>query len=223
MLPPATAAVAPATPKVPPATPACEHNPIVASAEKASAAPEEPQLGLQQQQRERLPLVPRNQPQATEDEELRRQPKQQDAGGRGPQQQARRQRDIIEELASVKHKKHARHHHRKSSSRQQQARDISHLLDFKWTDKVTRRPRNDSDGGADGSPHHRATWCVPADSPSDSPADSPAHQRREYASAASQEVAKLKMLEKSYAEVLRLRKPAPPSNCKSQSQYFGRK
>lgn len=222
----AAAAVSGAPPRVPPATPACEHNPFVSSAEAAAAAANaasDVAADAEQRSRrpERLPVaVPAKQP---PQEQARREAQE------VPKQQTRRQRDIIEELASVKHKKHARHHHRKSaaSSRQQSSRDISHLMEFKWTDKVTRRHRTAADDGS-RSPH-RATWCVPSDcSPADSPADpsSPAHQQRhrcEYASVASQ-VAQLKLLDKSYAEVLRLRKPPPPSsNCRPQSQYFSRK
>lgn len=214
------AALAVETPRVPPATPACEHNPFVSSAESATLAEEQapqPQLPQQKQppQQQKQPSL-QKQPSSRADEP----PKQQ-------QQPTRRHRDIIEELASVKHKKHPRNHNRKSSaSRQQTSRDISHLLDFKWTDQVTVRRHPRASGGAD-----RSTWCVPSDAPSPadcrSPADpsSPAHQRREYASAASQEVAKLKLLDKSYAEVLRLRKPQPSAaaNCRPQSQHFGRK
>lgn len=202
----------PAPPKVPPVTPACEHNPLVAQTEDAAAAADE-----------RCPTT------ASEHEDEQRQrpePPPHDAAGRGrPEpEHTRCRRDIIEELASaVKHKKHARH--RKSTSKQQ-SRDISHLMDFKWSDQKTCRPRGDraADGGGDRTSSHRAAaaWCAPKDgggedaATSDSPGREPAPS---YASSASQEVAKLKLLEKSYAEVLRLTKP--PSN-RPQSQYFNR-
>lgn len=215
------AAAVPGTPpRVPPATPACEHNPFVSSVESAVSAAAADVASDAEQPSRPVPVPAKQPPQEPSRREAQEVPKQ----------QTRRQRDIIEELASVKHKKHARHHHRKSaaSSRQQSSRDISHLMEFKWTDKVTRRHRTAAGDGS-RSPH-RATWCVPSDcSPADSPADpsSPAHQQRhrcEYASVASQ-VAQLKLLDKSYAEVLRLRKPPPPSssNCRPQSQYFSRK
>jgi len=134
-----------------------------------------------------------------------------------PRPDARRhRRDIIEELAStVKHKKHVRH--RKSAAASQQSRDISHLLDFKWTDQVTRRqPRS---GSGDRPPaSHRSTWCA---APKDCAEASPAGAQQ-YASTASQEVAKLKLLEKSYAEVLRLRKAPPTSSNRPQSQHISR-
>lgn len=197
-------------PKVPPATPACEHNPLIAQTEDAAALADQ-----------RCPAT------ASEHEDEQRQhehepPRDADGRGRPEPEQTRRRRDIIEELASaVKHKKHARH--RKPASRQQ-SRDISHLMDFKWSDQVTRRPR---DRAGDRTSSHlaaasvAAAWCAPEDggedaATSDSPGREPAPS---YASSASQEVAKLKLLEKSYAEVLRLTKP---SSNRPKSQYLNR-
>lgn len=212
------------TPRVPPATPACENNPLVSVIEQAAAAaasavaPEqqqqEPQhLEQEQQQKQQQQDAPRAGETAPSERHKDQQPivvKQQ------PPKQVRRQRDIIEELAStVKHKKHTRHHRKSAaSSSRQQSQDISHLMEFKWADQVTRRPRT----AGSGDRSHRATWCVPADADvagavAAATAEPPPGQ---YASTASQEVAKLKLLEKSYAEVLRLRKP--PN--RPQSQYF---
>lgn len=225
-----------AGPKVPPATPACENNPLVASIlQQQSEAGDDSSLIQQQQQAEpsanatkhdgsnaqkrrrsasrqvRSCKLEADEPAVVADDEqqskLQQQPKQQQPIAN---KQTRQQRDIIEELAStVKHKKHVRHHRKSASSK---SRDISHLMEFKWTDQVTRRQRSSADSGSvdDRSPSHRATWCVPNDAESSATS---------YASTASQEVAKLKLLEKSYAEVLRLRKP--PSS-RPQSQYFNR-
>lgn len=239
--PEAVSSCSSAGPKVPPATPACENNPLMASILQQSEAADGDSSLMQPQQQERQ-VEPSatgaeqakchtqkrrrstsrqvrscSKPEADEPtvvvnddkQQLQQQPKQPQSA---VNKQTRRQRDIIEELAStVKHKKHARHHRKSASAK---SRDISHLMEFKWTDQVTRRQRSaaDSSGSADDrSPSHRATWCVPNDAESSA--------ATQYASAASQEVAKLKLLEKSYAEVLRLRKP---SSNRPQSQYFNR-
>lgn len=213
-------------PKVPPATPACEHNPLMSSIESAVSTIEHhrPIVGEQETEKKEKQRPLRNKQTLSalrrQEERGKTEPEQQQQQQQQQQNQDRRQRDIIEELAStVKHKKHVRHHHRKSGSKQQ-SRDISHLMEFKWTDQVTCRQRPSAAGcGGDDRPSssHRATWCVPKDSDA---TGSPMHEPAAYASSASQEVAKLKLLEKSYAEVLRLRKP--PSN-RPQSQYFNRK
>ncbi|VVC41524.1 Hypothetical protein CINCED_3A021535 [Cinara cedri] len=200
-----------AAPKVPPATPACEINPLVETLEQSVAATTTETTTAVAAEHQRRAPAEEHQPQLLQHKRLSM-PAAAAAVSRGdidrqqqslqeqPQKHIRRQRDIIEELAAtVKHKKHVRH---RKSSKQQSNKDISHLMEYKWTDQVTRRPQKsvDADGGCGGrpSPTHRATWCVSKD------ADADGH---EYASSASQEVAKLKMLEKSYAEVLRLRKP----------------
>ncbi|KAL4141715.1 hypothetical protein QTP88_004301 [Uroleucon formosanum] len=219
------------TPRVPPATPACEHNPLMSTIEQsderrpATPPPQQRQPladlpdGAQQQQRAEH--------QQQRDEQQQQQQQERPAVAEQQQQQQllqqesrpdvrRHRRDIIEELAStVKHKKHVRH--RKSAAASQQSRDISHLLDFKWTDQVTRRqPRSGS--GERPPTSHRSTWCA---APNDCAEASPAVAQL-YASAASQEVAKLKLLEKSYAEVLRLRKAPPTSSNRPQSQHINR-
>ncbi|XP_060836828.1 LOW QUALITY PROTEIN: uncharacterized protein LOC132919324 [Rhopalosiphum padi] len=207
-----SSASATGTPRVPPATPACEHNPLMSTIEsetverRPTTPPPQPppqqrrpqvddQQRPQQQRAEQQP-----QPAAVDEQQQQQEPR-------------RRRRDIIEELAStIKHKKHVRH--RKPATANQQSKDISHLLDFKWTDQVTRRqPRS---GSGDRPPSsHRATWCaVPNDGAEASPAVA-----QPYASTASQEVAKLKMLDKSYAEVLRRRKVLPSSSNRPQSHY----
>lgn len=206
-----------APPKVPPATPACESNPLITSIESVAAAAIEKQLPTQSALAEERK---QSHPQLNNEEvgtiEQEQQQVKQEARGR-IEQQNRRQRDIIEELAStVKHKKHVRNHRKSASAKQQSSRDISHLMEFKWTDQVTRRQRSAVSGDCSrSSSSHRATWCVP-----NGDADAVGHgETATYTSSASQEVAKLKLLEKSYAEVLRLRKP--PSN-RPQSQYFNR-
>lgn len=212
-------------PKVPPATPACENNPLITSIESVAAAAIEKQLpagsALAEERKQWHPQLSGSAEKDGAKEQQQQQTNKQDARAAGrteQQQQNRRQRDIIEELAStVKHKKHVRNHRKSASSKQQSSRDISHLMEFKWTDQVTRRQRSAVSGDCSRSPSssHRATWCVP-----DGDADAVGHgESATYTSLASQEVAKLKLLEKSYAEVLRLRKP--PSN-RPQSQYFNR-
>ncbi|KAE9535628.1 hypothetical protein AGLY_007529 [Aphis glycines] len=196
-----------ATPRVPPATPACEHNPLMATIESEAVERRPTTPPPQQQQQQRVD--------GDQQQQLQRPPAEQQ-----PQQQEprRRRRDIIEELAAtVKHKKHVRHR-KSTAASQQQPRDISHLLEFKWTDQVTRRqPRS---GSGDRPPSsHRSTWCAAAAAPNDGAETSPA-VAQPYASAASQEVAKLKLLDKSYAEVLRLRKVPPSSSKRPQSQYL---
>lgn len=225
----AAAATVAATPRVPPATPACENNPFVSAIEQAAAAaaavvaPEQQQEPQQQQQQhvqqQQQPSAPRAEWTAPSERQKDQQQQQLQQQQQQPPKQIRRHRDIIEELAStVKHKKHTRHHRKSAaSSARQQSQDISHLMEFKWADQVTRRPRTAAAAGT-GDRSHRATWCVPADQDvavavAAATAEPPPGQ---YASTASQEVAKLKLLEKSYAEVLRLRKP---SN-RPQSQYF---
>lgn len=193
------------TPRVPPATPACEHNPLMATIESETVERRPTTPPPKQQQRVD---GDQQQPPAAVVEQQQQQPQQQEP--------RRRRRDIIEELAAtVKHKKHVRHR-KSTAASQQQTRDISHLLEFKWTDQVTRRqPRS---GSGDRPPSsHRSTWCAAA--PNDGAEASPA-VAQPYASAASQEVAKLKLLDKSYAEVLRLRKVPPTSSKRPQSQYL---
>lgn len=219
-----------AAPRVPPATPACETNPLIGSLETAAercvtvapaaaACAEHPRSAqhtveataaaaaerrVEKCDRAVATAVAADRDQSWHDSRMGQLP-----------QTGRQQRDIIEELAScsAKHKKHVRHRKSASSARQQ-SRDISHLMEFKWTDQATCRKRNAA-AGDQSSPSHRATWHVPR-----AAADALAAglEPKAYASAASQEVAKLKLLDKSYAEVLRVRKP--PSN-RPQSQYFG--
>ncbi|XP_022168993.1 cerebellar degeneration-related protein 2 isoform X3 [Myzus persicae] len=221
------------TPRVPPATPACEHNPLMSSIEQSVTDERRPATPPPQQQQP--PTDQQQQPQRAqqqqrvEHQQQRAEQQQQQRPAVAEQQQQQQQqllqqeprpdtrrhrRDIIEELAStVKHKKHVRH--RKSAAASQQSRDISHLLEFKWTDQVTRRqPRS---GSGDRPPSsHRSTWCA---APMDSAEASPV-VAQPYASAASQEVARLKLLDKSYAEVLR-KVPQTLSN-RPQSQYINR-
>ncbi|XP_060866318.1 cerebellar degeneration-related protein 2 isoform X2 [Metopolophium dirhodum] len=219
-------ASATATPRVPPATPACEHNPLMSTIEQSATDERRPATPPPQQ-----PLVDQQQPPQRAEHQQQRTEQQQQRPAVAEQEQQQQQqllqqeprpdahrhrRDIIEELAStVKHKKHVRH--RKTAAASQQSRDISHLLDFKWTDQVTRRqPRS---GSGDRPPSsHRSTWCA---APKDCAEASPA-VAQPYASTASQEVAQLKLLEKSYAEVLRLRKVPPTSSNRPQSQHINR-
>ncbi|XP_025411217.1 uncharacterized protein LOC112684111 isoform X2 [Sipha flava] len=200
-----------AAPRVPPATPACETNPLIGLLETAAAARCEPVAATEQH----IPMAAERRVEKCERAVVaaaadREQPRQDDRLGHT----VRQHRDIIEELAScsAKHKKHVRHRKHPSSGRQQ-SRDISHLVDYKWKD--TSRQRSATGGGGSGdrpSPSHRATWYGPRDE------TTAGHESMEFKSIASQEVAKLKLLEKSYAEVLRVRKP--PSN-RPQTQYFG--
>ncbi|XP_025193686.1 cerebellar degeneration-related protein 2 isoform X2 [Melanaphis sacchari] len=211
-----------ATPRVPPATPACEHNPLMSTIESETVErrpttppPAQRRQRVDDQQQRPPATAAEQQPQHQQQQQQQQQHQQQQEQQQQQQQEPRRRRrDIIEELAStVKHKKHVRH--RKSTAASQQSKDISHLLDFKWTDQVTRRqPRSGS--GDRPSSSHRSTWCA---APKDDAESSPAAVQP-YASAASQEVAKLKLLEKSYAEVLRLRKVPPTSSNRPQSQYL---
>ncbi|XP_015363402.1 PREDICTED: cerebellar degeneration-related protein 2 isoform X2 [Diuraphis noxia] len=189
------------TPRVPPATPACEHNPLMSSVEQSATD-------------ERRPSTPPPQTLADQQQTAEHQQQRSEQQQQEPRPEAhRRPRDIIEELASAaKHKKPARH--RKSSAANHQSKDISHLLDFKWTDQVTRRqPRSGS--GERPPSSHRSTWCAAPDSAK----ASPAVVAQPFASAASQEVAKLKLLDRSYAEALRRKKPLPTSSNRPQSQY----
>ncbi|XP_050430634.1 cerebellar degeneration-related protein 2 isoform X2 [Adelges cooleyi] len=231
-------------PRVPPATPACEANPLISSIESAVAQAQRHHQQLQQQQQPQ-PKRKQQQPAAAaaarEHRRERRQKHQEQPHQveqllhqREPsetrsetavEQPALRRRDIIEELAlaAAKQKKQRHHHHRRSASKQQ-SKDISHLLEFKWTDHMTRRQGRRAGSGERSASGNRATWCASKD---DVPSSSPARVAPEreaaatpYASAASQEVAKLKLLEKSYAEVLRLdrKKMSRP-----HSQYFNSK
>lgn len=206
------------TPRVPPATPACEHNPLMSSVEQSAtderrpATPPPQTLADQQQTAEHQQKRAEQQQQQRSDVAEQQQQQQQES-----RPEARRhRRDIIEELAStIKHKKHVRH--RKSSAANHQSKDISHLLNFKWTDQVTRlQPRSGSNERPPSS--HRSTWCAVPDSAE----ASPAAITQPFASAASQEVAKLKLLDRSYAEALRRRKPLPTSSNRPQSQYINR-
>lgn len=237
---------APAAPKVPPATPACEHNPLMSSIEEKMAAEdavdrcpgtvsERRQQQQQQQRQQQRPRRRRRRSSSGDSRTTRDHDHQQQRTGQQPAdelvQQTRRRRDIIEELASaaVKHKKHhARHRKPASSSSSSKQQDISHLMDFKWTDQLTRTtrgPGNRADGGRGGAGSSRSVPKDDGDAAATSgPAGGDSSTGREepaapYASSASQEVAKLKLLEKSYAEVLRLRNP--PAN-RPRSQYFNR-
>lgn len=198
-----------AAPKVPPATPACDVNPFIETLEQQLAATSAIEMmttatvapaTTEHQQRppaEVQPKPPQHKPVARDDDRQHVLLHQEQ-----PQKQVRRQRDIIEELAAtVKHKKHVRH---RKSSKHHSNKDISHLMEYNWTDQVTRRQHKSGTGTDDSrpSPTHRATWCVSKDA-----VDAQSVVGHEYASSASQEVAKLKLLEKSYAEVLRHRKP----------------
>lgn len=222
-------ASATATPRVPPATPACEHNPLMSTIEQsvtdemrpATPPPQQPLQADQQQQPQPQQRAEHQQKRAEHQQQQQRPAvaeQQQQLLQQEPRADARRhRRDIIEELAStVKHKKHVRH--RKSAAASQQSRDISHLLDFKWTDQVTRRPPRSGSGDRPPS-SHRSTWCA---APKDCSAEASPAVAQPYASTASQEVAQLKLLEMSYAEVLRRRKAPPTSSNRPQSQHINR-
>ncbi|XP_050524238.1 cerebellar degeneration-related protein 2 isoform X2 [Daktulosphaira vitifoliae] len=191
-------------PKVPPATPACENNPLVSSieavtlSEHRSREPSQKKKQKQQQQ----PAVARERRHKRHQQlhllQERREPSE--TRSETAIEEPRCRRDIIEELSAVKQKKQRNHHRRSGGSRQQHSKDISHLLEFRWTDHVTRRQRRT--GSGEKPLENRATWCVPKDD-SATQQGSPKLETT-YASTASQEVAKLKLLDKSYAEVLRL-------------------
>lgn len=211
-----------AAPKVPPATPACDVNPLIETLDRLSVTEMTTTAVAATEHHQRTPAEVQPQPAqhklvAREDDH--RQHVSAVHQEQPPPKQVRRQRDIIEELAAtVKHKKHVRH---RKSSKHHSNRDISHLMEYNWTDQVTRRQHKNGGTGTDDSrpwPTHRATWCVSKDA-----ADAQSAAGHEYASSASQNVAKLKFLEKSYAEALRHRKPParPQNTAKHRSHLIG--